>query len=79
MSKHLIKVGTNLTIAKEIFSDTWQTILEKGQVVEVTEVITQGGFIGKKSGIYYPEYISAVKIKGHLGAWYNTTFVEPFL
>ena len=79
MLKFILKIGSELTFANHIIGDSGRIIFEKGDKVIITEVIIKPASVGKRSGIYYPEQIEAVRIEGLIGVWYSGAFVEPFL
>ena len=75
---NLIKIGSILTISREIVSNSGNIIFEKGQKVEVSEVIMSKGYTSINSFKYYAPRIVFVKIKDKIGEWSNSIFVEPF-
>lgn len=65
-----------LTIKNDIISETGGIIFNKGDKVEVDEIIVKEGFWGKNTGQWYPEEIIGAKLVGYHGYWDKNTFVE---
>lgn len=77
MLKHEdIKVGMTLTVDGEIVDIGGWTIFEKDQKVKVKEVQKEGGKWSKAFGMWMPEKVTGVKLKGQYGIWFLNTFKE---
>jgi len=79
MSNFILKVGSKLTFANQVMGHSGRIIFEKGDKAIISEVIIKPASVGRKSGVYYPEQIEAVRIEESIGIWYSGAFVEPFL
>jgi hypothetical protein len=75
-ANNVLVAGCFLTFNGEIISEGGRIIAEKGQKVEVEEVLKNPGFWGKRSGQWYDEKIYGVKLKGYRGEWRLSAFVE---
>jgi len=71
-----IKVGDNLIIDKEIINLSGMVIFNKGQKVEVREVVKDEGFYSRWNGEWIPEKIIGVKLLGFYGIWFLSCFKE---
>lgn len=65
-----------LTLKSRIISDSGLILLEKGQIVTVSETIIKPAYFAVRSGTYYPERISGIKLKEIGGVWNKEIFVE---
>lgn len=79
MSKFNLEEGSNLTFSKNILDNSGRILFKKGDVATVSELIIKPASVGRKSGVYYPEQIEAVRIEEAHGIWYGSAFVEPFM
>ncbi len=64
-----------LTVANEVFNEAG-TVFEKGQKVEVEQVIRTAGRWARFHNGWIPDKIEGVRIKGVAGMWFLRTFEE---
>lgn len=71
-----IEVGDTVAFNADVISDSGKIIAEKGQKVEVEEVLINPAFFGKSSGQWYDEKVYGYKLKGYRGEWSLSAFLE---
>ncbi len=65
-----------LTVKHDVLCISGTLLFQKGEEVKVAELQTRKGYYGSQSGVWYPEKITGVKIKGRYGIWFPRMFEE---
>lgn len=68
-----LKEGDELIVDHEIITISGNTIVSEGQRVKISKIFRREGFIGKGSGVWYPEKITGFTLEGHEGGVFPTT------
>lgn len=71
-----IKVGGLLTIDGNMISSTGHHMYDKGDKVEVAQIIIQEGYWSNFFNVFYEDKLHVIVIKGQSCHWLPNAFVE---